>query len=97
MTIAQTMPFTDTDAEETKDWLDALASLAAGEAKIPTHQVKKLNIAALLEFRDRLDFPLSDQCVEALDFYRPYESSAKQRYVWSRRAALGWDDPGVQL
>lgn len=44
---------------------------AAGESRMTAHQAKKLDVAALLAFRDRFHLPLSDQDVEQLRFYRP--------------------------
>ncbi|WP_246107248.1 alpha-ketoglutarate dehydrogenase [Puniceibacterium confluentis] len=61
----------------------------AGESRMIAHQAKKLDVAALLAFRDRFELPLSDAAVEALEFYRPDESSAEMRYLKARRAALG--------
>ena len=38
-------------------------------------EAKKLDIDALLAFRDRFDLPLSDQAVEALEFCKPSDNS----------------------
>ena len=62
---------------------------AAGESRMTAHQAKKLDVAALLTFRDRFKLPLSDQDVEQLRFYRPPEDSAEMRYLRARRQALG--------
>ena len=62
---------------------------AAGESRMTAHQAKKLDVAALLAFRDRFHLPLSDQDVEQLRFYRPPEDSAEMRYLRARRQALG--------
>ncbi|WP_334192671.1 alpha-ketoglutarate dehydrogenase [Pararhodobacter sp.] len=61
----------------------------AGESRMTAHQAKKLDVEALLAFRDRFDLPLSDQAVESLSFYKPAEDSAEIRYLKDRRAALG--------
>jgi pyruvate dehydrogenase E1 component len=61
----------------------------AGESRMTAHQAKKLDIAALIAFRDRFALPLTDADVEALKFYRPAEDSAEMRYLKARRAALG--------
>lgn len=61
----------------------------AGESRMTAHQAKKLDVEALLAFRDRFDLPLSDKAVEALEFYRPPEDSPEMRYLKGRRAALG--------
>ena len=62
---------------------------SAGQAKMTTHQQKKLDDAALLEFRDRFALPLSDDDVRAVSFYRPSEGSAEMKYLKARRASLG--------
>ncbi len=62
---------------------------AAGESRMTAHQAKKLDVQALLAFRDRFHLPLSDSQVEQLQFYRPAEDSAELRYLRERRAALG--------
>lgn len=61
----------------------------AGESRMTAHQTKKLDVEALLAFRDRFDLPLSDAAVEALDFYKPAEDSAEITYLKQRRATLG--------
>ena len=66
---------------------------SAGESKMASHQAKKLDIAGLLEFRDRFSLPLSDQEVESLTFYRPDESSEEMQYLKAKRQALGGSLP----
>lgn len=61
----------------------------AGESRMTAHQAKKLNLEALLSFRDRFMLPLSDAQVEALEFYRPDPASAEISYLLSKRKALG--------
>lgn len=62
---------------------------SAGESRMTAHQTKKLDLKALLEFRDRFALPISDADVEALRFYRPDESSEEMQYLHERREALG--------
>lgn len=62
---------------------------AAGESRMTSHQAKKLNIDALVAFRDKFSIPLSDKQVEALEFYRPAENSIEIAYLKDRRAQLG--------
>ena len=62
---------------------------AAGESRMTAHQAKKLDIDALLTFRDHFVLPLSDEQVRNLDFYRPADNSAELSYLRSRRQALG--------
>lgn len=61
----------------------------AGESRMTAHQAKKLDIDALLAFRDRFSLPLANEQVERLEFYRPAEDSAELTYLRSRRSALG--------
>src|SRR5690606_25399431 len=66
---------------------------AAGESRMTAHQAKKLDVQALLAFRDRFHLPLSDAQVEQLQFYRPDENSREMRYLRERRNALGGSLP----
>ncbi|WP_415011923.1 alpha-ketoglutarate dehydrogenase [Amaricoccus sp.] len=61
----------------------------AGESRMTAHQAKKLDVEALLAFRDRFALPLSDAQVEKLEFYRPAEDGAELTYLRQRRSALG--------
>jgi pyruvate dehydrogenase E1 component len=65
----------------------------AGESRMTAHQEKKLDIEALLEFRNRFKLPISDADVADLKFYRPADDSAEMRYLVGRRAALGGPMP----
>jgi len=53
------------------------------------HQSKKLNLEALVAFRDRFALPLSESELSELRFYKPAPDSAKITYLKERRAALG--------
>jgi pyruvate dehydrogenase E1 component len=61
----------------------------AGESKMTAHQAKKLDVEALLAFRDRFGLPLTEADVAALKFYRPADDSAELTYLRARREALG--------
>ncbi len=61
----------------------------AGESRMTAHQAKKLDVTALLAFRDRFALPLSDEDVGSLRFYKPSDDSAEIRYLHRQRAALG--------
>jgi pyruvate dehydrogenase E1 component len=61
----------------------------AGQGRMTTHQQKKLDVQALLAFRDRFALPITDADCAALKFYRPDADSAEMRYLRDRRAALG--------
>ena len=61
----------------------------AGQGKMTTHQQKKLDLDALIAFRNRFSLPLSDAQTESLAFYKPADDSAEMRYLHARRDALG--------
>ena len=61
----------------------------AGESRMTAHQAKKLDVGALLAFRDHFALPLSDEQVQNLAFYRPAHDSAELAYLQSRRHELG--------
>jgi len=63
--------------------------LGAGEAQNKTHQMKKLDLDSLREFRDRFDMPFSDDELVKLPLFRPDENSIEYRYMVERRQALG--------
>jgi pyruvate dehydrogenase E1 component len=65
----------------------------AGESRMTAHQEKKLDLAALQEFRNRFNLPISDDDVEHLRFYRPADESPEMVYLKQRRAALGGSLP----
>jgi pyruvate dehydrogenase E1 component len=60
-----------------------------GQGKMGTHQQKKLDDAALREFRDRFGLPLSDDDVAQLRFFNPGPDSPELRYLNERRKELG--------
>jgi pyruvate dehydrogenase E1 component len=61
----------------------------AGEGQNITHQQKKLDDAALKEFRDRFNIPVSDADIASVPYYRPAEGSEELEYLQERRRALG--------
>ncbi len=61
----------------------------AGEAKNPTHQLKKLDEDAIRQFRDRFNIPIPDEQLNDLPFYRPPEDTPEMQYMLERRRALG--------
>ncbi len=61
----------------------------AGQGKMTTHQQKKLDAGALIDFRNRFNLPLSDAEAESLSFYKPDEDSPEMRYLHQRRQDLG--------
>ncbi|MFZ5722383.1 MAG: pyruvate dehydrogenase (acetyl-transferring), homodimeric type [Pseudomonadota bacterium] len=60
----------------------------AGEAQNKTHQIKKLDLGSLREFRDRFDIPVSDADLPKVPYYKPADDSAEMKYLRERRAAL---------
>jgi len=60
-----------------------------GQGKMGTHQQKKLDDAALLEFRDRFALAMPDDDVIHLRFHRPAESAQEMRYLHAQRKKLG--------
>ena len=65
----------------------------AGEAQNYTHSVKKLDLEALKDFRDRFDIPIPDAELEKVPYYRPPEDSTEMRYLRERRMSLGGSLP----
>jgi pyruvate dehydrogenase E1 component len=61
----------------------------AGQGKMTTHSQKKLDEAALIEFRNRFNLPLTDAQATSLEFFKPADDSAEMQYLQRRRAALG--------
>lgn len=61
----------------------------AGQGKMTTHQQKKLNREALIDYRNRFNLPLSDEAAESLSFFKPDDNSPEMRYLHSHRQALG--------
>jgi pyruvate dehydrogenase E1 component len=61
----------------------------AGEAKNPTHQLKKLDSDSVREFRDRFNIPIPDDKIDDIPFFKPSEDSPEMKYMHERRKALG--------
>ncbi|MZR62429.1 pyruvate dehydrogenase (acetyl-transferring), homodimeric type [Alcanivorax sp. DP30] len=61
----------------------------AGEAVNKTHQMKKLDLESLKEFRDRFDMPFTDEQLKDVPYYRPASDSAELRYMNEQRNKLG--------
>ena len=62
---------------------------SAGQGKMTTHSQKKLDDAALIEFRNRFNLPISDEQARSLEFFRPPADSPEMQYLHERRARLG--------
>ena len=73
-------------AKTVKGW-----TLGTGlEARNATHQIKKLDVTALKQFRDRLNLPIADSELEDGDppYYHPGADSDEYEYLAARRKAL---------
>ncbi|MFT4925452.1 MAG: pyruvate dehydrogenase E1 component [Phenylobacterium sp.] len=62
---------------------------SAGEGKNIAHGVKKLDIDALLHYRNRFKIPLTDEQVANVEFYRFADDSPEAKYIKAKREALG--------
>jgi pyruvate dehydrogenase E1 component len=60
-----------------------------GQAKNPTHQLKKVDVATIREMRDRFNIPIPDDKLEELPFYIPPPDAPEMKYMHERRKALG--------
>jgi pyruvate dehydrogenase E1 component len=69
------------------------------EARMSSHQMKKLKKNELKEFRDRLFLEIPDSALEAElpPYYHPGEDSEEIQYMRERRAALGGFVPSRQV
>jgi pyruvate dehydrogenase E1 component len=65
----------------------------AGESVMVAHNVKKMDVESLKEFRDRFHVPLADENLADLPFIRPPEDSPEARFLRERREALGGPVP----
>ena len=65
------------------------------EGRNSTHQMKKMSMEDIVEFRDRLGIPIPDDQLDAKlpPYYRPAANSAEAKYLQERRAALGGSIP----
>jgi pyruvate dehydrogenase E1 component len=60
-----------------------------GQAKNPTHQLKKVDIATIREMRDRFNVPIPDEKLEELPLYKPGDDDPVMVYLHARRKTLG--------
>ena len=65
----------------------------AGQGKMTTHSQKKLDDAALIEYRNRFNLPLTDEQATSLTFFRPDENSEELQYLKEQRNKLGGQLP----
>lgn len=60
-----------------------------GEAQNTTHQLKKLDLDTVKEFRDRFGIPIPDEQIEDLPYYRPAPDTPEMVYMKKMREKLG--------
>jgi len=65
------------------------------EGRNSTHQMKKMSMKDITEFRDRLAIPIADAQLDAKlpPYYRPPADSPEAKYLQERRTALGGSIP----
>ena len=65
------------------------------EARNSTHQMKKMTLEDIIEFRDRLNIPLTDDKLDKYlpSYYRPPADSPEMKYLEERRRELGGSIP----
>ena len=61
----------------------------AGESENTTHQIKKLNVDELKQFRDRFTIPILDSDLENIPYFRPSTNSPEATYLRNCREKLG--------
>ncbi|MDN3653588.1 pyruvate dehydrogenase (acetyl-transferring), homodimeric type [Thalassotalea ponticola] len=65
----------------------------SGEAQNVAHNVKKMDIESIKQYRDRFNMPISDDQIEDLPFFRFADDSPEMQYMRARREALGGQLP----
>lgn len=65
----------------------------SGEAQNVAHNVKKMDIESIKQYRDRFNMPISDDQIEELPFFKFDEDSPEMKYMRARREALGGSLP----
>jgi pyruvate dehydrogenase E1 component len=65
------------------------------EARNSTHQMKKMTLEDIIEFRDRLEIPLPDSALDKYTpaYFKPAADSVEAKYLADRRAELGGSVP----
>jgi pyruvate dehydrogenase E1 component len=59
------------------------------EGRNTAHQQKKLAESEMMKIRDRFKIPITDECVQHLEFFRPAEDSPEMQYLRKRSEAMG--------
>ena len=76
-------------AKTVKGWALGVGFLG----KNVTHQLKKMNLDQLREFRDLLELPITDRQLEDAPYYHPGPDSPELEYLRGRKEALGGSLP----
>jgi len=65
------------------------------EGRNSTHQMKKMTLEDIMEFRDRLDIPLTNDKIDKYTpaYFRPAADSPEMKYLEERRRELGGSIP----
>ena len=65
------------------------------EGRNSTHQMKKMTLEDIIEFRDRLEIPLADDKLDKYtpSYYKPAADSPEMKYLEERRRELGGSIP----
>jgi len=61
---------------------------AAGEGKNIAHNVKKMDVDSVKQYRDRFHIPLSDEACANLEYFKFEEDSPEMKYLRQKREAL---------
>jgi pyruvate dehydrogenase E1 component len=62
---------------------------SSGEAQNVAHNVKKMDVDSIKQFRDRFNIPVADEKIEELPYFKFDEDSEEMKYLRARREALG--------
>ena len=65
----------------------------SGEAQNVAHNVKKMDVESIKQYRDRFNMPIADDQIEDLPFFKFEEGSPEMEYMRARRSALGGSLP----
>ncbi|WP_158971048.1 pyruvate dehydrogenase (acetyl-transferring), homodimeric type [Paraglaciecola sp. L3A3] len=66
---------------------------ASGEALNIAHNVKKMDVDSIKQFRDRFSIPVADADIPNLPYFKFAEDSVEYKYMKERREALGGSLP----
>ncbi len=67
--------------------------MGSGEASMGAHNVKKLDLESLKEFRTRFNVPLEDSQLEDLPFIKPDDQSPEDLFLKKQRKLMGGSVP----